>query len=211
MQIAFMKYRLEMAITGVDLSKLLGANLIYWEGQNVVITDESMGVSQILRGCRSRYGLYCNFCTLESMATAVTMDSRGRHTRVGRTLEYATPGLQSTFCLSRGGLQSRSYLEYVVTATGAQAGRLPKSTPMIAMVEDASMTRKELMRGTEKKPTVKNPINQSVIICDSENWTLEGQRCLRGGYINYIWCRMEKLTEHWTSRKANKETRQKLA
>src|SRR6218665_2872793 len=27
------------------------------------------------------------------------MDSRVRHTRVGRTLEYAAPGLYSTFCL----------------------------------------------------------------------------------------------------------------
>ena len=32
-----------------------------------------------------------NVWTLESMATAVTMDSRVRHTRVRRTLEYATP------------------------------------------------------------------------------------------------------------------------
>jgi len=31
--------------------------------------------------------------TLESMATAVTMGSKVRHTRVGRALEYATPGL----------------------------------------------------------------------------------------------------------------------
>ena len=29
-----------------------------------------------------------NFWTLESMETAVTMDSRVRHTRVGRTIEY---------------------------------------------------------------------------------------------------------------------------
>src|SRR6218665_3655086 len=40
------------------------------------------------------------------VTAAVTMDSRDRHTRLGRTLEYATPGLYSTF-----------YLENVVTAT----------------------------------------------------------------------------------------------
>ena len=58
------------------------------------------------------------FWTLESMATAVTTYSRVglRHTRVGRTLEYAMlgqacshHGLQSTFYLSCGGLQSTSY------------------------------------------------------------------------------------------------------
>src|SRR6218665_154902 len=46
-----------------------------------------------------------NFWTLESMATAVTMDSRVRHTRVERTLEQCF----SNFLVSRtGNLQYRS-------------------------------------------------------------------------------------------------------
>ena len=47
--------------------------------------------------CRSRATDLGNFWTLDSMATTVTMDSRGRPPgRTSRTLQYATPGKDSS-------------------------------------------------------------------------------------------------------------------
>src|SRR6218665_1448555 len=62
--------------------------------EKCINTSPAQYLSTLLRllRCRNRHGLYSNFWTLESMATAVTMDSRVLHTRVELTLKHTTPG-----------------------------------------------------------------------------------------------------------------------